>query len=104
MFTQNARRAAIASHTSKDTFKFPKKAIRETRTSSGQYTGYLETFMLSTYCCNSNTTQPIVPGNGILPDIVDGDNAFTSLFDYVIDGGDAYTFDYSYGIDGGNAT
>ena len=101
MFTQNSRRMAIAGHRFKDTLGYPKKAIRETRTSSGSYSGAFETLILS-LCCQKEPSS-ILP-LPTLPDIIDGGDAFTSLYDYVLDGGDAYISEYNRDLHGGYAS
>jgi hypothetical protein len=79
MRTEYTRRKAISSLVQCDPTSA--KKIRETRTSTGSTTGYLESFMLSMFC----KQQP----SQVLSDvkyILDGGDAFTSLYDILVDG------------------
>ena len=104
MFTEASRRKAIASQRyCGDTLNLPKKAIRETRTTTGSHTGYLDAFMISTLCSIAPpaTVLPVPPEPPTVDTIYEfeGGNSNTQQVDYVLDGNN----DTSVVFDGGNA-
>lgn len=106
MATEWARRRAISGiRYCGNTLSLPKKAIRETRVSTGSTTGYLESYMISGLCVikgiAAGTTFPEFDG-GNADDIglnlfdnndYSGGNAFTQPPNEY-DGGDANTFNF----------
>jgi len=98
MATEAHRRRAIAAQRyCGGTLNLPKKNIRETRTSKGTHTGYLEAYMISTMC----TMAPQVPI--VEPPVAefiefDGGNANTDVFDFRFDGNETGPY-----YDGGDA-
>jgi hypothetical protein len=104
MYTQLSRRKAIASQRyCGNTLNLPKKAIRETRTSTGSHTGYLDTYMISSLC--SIAPPAIIPTVPPSPPTItemyefEGGNSNTQVVDYVLDGNSATDEIF----DGGNA-
>lgn len=111
MFVESQRRKAIASQRyCGNTLSLPKKAIRETRTSTGSHTGYLDAFMISKMCEIApvvNIPDPKIPSFFVF----EGGNADTSVTDSILDGnsnggilysgGDANTYQPGQ-FDGGN--
>jgi hypothetical protein len=99
MATEAHRRRAIAGQRyCGGTLNLPKKAIRETRTSTGQTTGYLEAYMISTMCTMAPKVPIVVPPAESPFIEFDGGNANTENVDLVFDGNENGPY-----YDGGNA-
>jgi hypothetical protein len=104
MAIEYTRRRAIAAqrYCSINTLGLPKKAIRETRTSTGQTTGYLESFFISSLCTIAPAVSAVPPGGGPFPatyTIFDGLDANGEPIQYVLDGNGDIVVAY----DGGGA-